>query len=1675
MAERKKKPAVDNATDLSTRLQAAEDSIDRVRAEADVRKTEQEKNLKKAKSDSRARARGSEKQRKEDERRADAETQQRLAELEYAADYRKKLQRERRKAEAEKREARIAAEEAARAARSAEIAELLEKERREARERSERAEALLNRVARAKEKPSEPVIQSEEAVPYSYETDTFDIKVVESPAPEAIAEADEQEETATPAVFAEAELAAEEAEPMAEAPEEESLSDSERFVVDITDDRMILNIDSDGSVYQIIEPEAEAAETEQSEPEEAPEEKKTERVVGDLPDVKLSENPVVAAIQQLGKRVYTTSTYRKYTDKSRNAIKEFDRIVSVKEEPISDADDCARAEASIEALSALAAIVEIRCDNLRVASRFGQKSAPKIKEKLLSDIERYNNKTSEFTIYTGEQLTRISRELPERIAKGSGVEIIPVLSKKSRYIEFSGEYGSEGTRVRIMSLGDFENRSSKANPDPEKKIIKKGTFSLTPVAASVTAAELLEGIYVTSIESYDDYRKIARYVEKSIEREIKKVNSKLSFTTEEGKLSKSLEKQRKAIEKLTDDIRDKMEVAKDRLFTTTLAVLEGKKAEFKNSEEVKSDVSREAEESEAKKKQLVLTLALRREKLIVAINMLAGALVTENSEKIEKAKSELHAEMISYNNAVALCAAANKINITPVLSTIVDKIVAGERYFDIPRLATLSELVETVGDVERVVCSFEKAQKTEKKIATIIKTEKTNASPKEKRGGLQMSQARFFIRDSAAESLFESFASGVGFSEGAVIGAAAPAASALAGGALAATAIAETATQDMTEAAIEAPMAEAAAEIAEQIPVEVNEAVAAAEASAVESAGESSLGEEFSFEPGVFAFDEGVSSDIPEEITEAAALEQLDAIEDDTAELLGDTAVQIPQALAEDIAELPFAEDIEEASLLEELVDEAPIEEIAPRMLLKTTLGEGGEEIVEELPFVEELIDDETNPTSFIGADSEQGYEPLNADDTLMPIDMSRLDDDLYSTDGEADIRIADPEVPDGAELEDGELPLSQGPIYPGNMVGNSGIFADDYEDPDDIATMPPVIEIEDNAENIDNDVLTNPTKRGLKKHLSYLFKKIKKAERERAKLGRKKRQEKSVVPKAKHIISILGVQKEIIDIYCNALTSCVEVGSKGQSRRIATTLRAELKRYNRFVKEYERLTDDRLTKASLDIPASILEGEDYQVLPKVKLREFEAPENGIVFDDGITEIADYDTGYLNDVVMTEKDLKHRLQSTERDIEKLHSDLDKKVREKRHAWGIDKTIIIAECFAIQKKLIDTYASNLHAACQVSSIKNIQQIKRDLAYEIKQYNRLVSEYRAVSGNKLTPASVNIPQDIIQGNVYTPVARVGCVHTGDDELGQEIASMSRNSYGVEDGDLGEAGRAAFRSKVVSQANKDLSLVTKRADYEISMLESERDILDYRFGKEPAQVRREKRDIARRIEKIRAKHKAALKYENNDNRRYYAAVTANPKTMNLRNKRADRTRIAALRSRIISLLNERDIVNGKLMALYAGTGEMINGSVNQTWRRVKNSAAAKSKKKQKELAKVVKALPITLNDKNRFYTLMNKKIDAESTIALTKYRMRKEKMHKDDKLLAKRDIKEMKNRANVLEKDVRALLKSTRGRIAEIEAGTAWIIAFFVTMVIIVAGIAVYFHYFGGSIMQILSAFS
>lgn len=1783
------KAGADNKADLAARLNAASGNIERVSADNVARQTEQKKNLKKRESDARVRAKGSEKQLAEDNKRRDAEAARRLAELEYAEDYRKKLQRDRRRAMAGAKEAKEAAEAKAREERSRQIAEMLESERREAKERGERADALLKMLARrnANDQPneeaesqpiagdnSEDKVTVAESAEIASEAEIFVSEEVSYTVTESVSDGyenmnnensdntvpEESEEAAPPA-----------AESYSDEEESSGAYQAEKIIIDVKDDRMLLNIGPDGSFYRIEDPKAEEKNAEKYE-------EVKEEVIGEYPDPKLSSDPVVAAIQTLGKSVYSTSTYRKYVDKSRAAIKEFRRISAdaAQNASIGSIDEGAAGAAMVESIKAAGRIIEIRCDNLRLASKFGQKSVGDISDELHKDIDRYNSRASEFTAYTGERLTRVSTALPARIADGTGLEVLPELTYSERYIEYNGQYGGESTRSYVITIGSQDEEPSVTR---ERSKGTAGTYVVNPVVPALTAEELLKGTYVYDTESYESYRYVAKNAARAIERAIKDISRGVDLAERENaKLTGRLEYHRKSIEKLLENMQLKINDAKDVMFRKTLAVLEGKRAKYAKDEK-KLELNRTYIEDEDRKRSIAVNIfALRREKLILAFNTLSAATVSDKAECVETAKVELVTEMGLYNKAAEDCSVVIGIPLTPVSASLADEMIEGKTCVDIPRIAILKELVETVGEESRVIgrcentsgaatCTFvikgQQSEKNEKAVG--------GAKP---RSGIKTVHGHFFIGGTASNGgalsgnaeCADALVTGAilagpmiaaGGGEGLDPGAAA--ATALAFGTAARVAgfpgvigsasdnsaadshveeIASDAVPNTIEAAPEsAIMPEAAyaaasteplsataeaAPVADVAPTEEIASIADVEpvaevapiADVAPAAEAASDGSEFAFTPGVFGFDnrseesEEIVSSVPEESIEMPeAIEEAPLTEEFVAPIaeesvtedvpLIDDAQPIEALSGEDPTEESFpvvskkspAFDIErtddssidfaeEADPIYDVDDtpeftdvpEAPIEEISPKKLLRTVRNADGDEKIVEEPYTEELVDDgegvdNTQPGDNLSGEMYNGPEP---------VDMTGIDE---SGAGKK-LKLVQLPPPEGAEGTDGavqgEIPNDEmGPVYPGNVIEHSD--SDKYVDPDDLSSLPDVIEIDDSADIADGDVLTNPTKRGLKKHLAYVSRKIKKAEHERSRLVRLKRAEKNVVPKVKYIISILGVQKEVIDWYCNALSAACDVGVKNKIRRIATRLRAEIKRYNKFVKEYERITDDRLTRASLDIPACIIEGDDYPIIPKVKLREFEAPENGVVYEDGITEIADVDVDFSDNIVMTEKDLKRRLQQSERELSKLHDELDQKSRDKHNAWGIDKTVLVAECFAIEKKIIDKLASDLHAACQVSAVKEIQSVKKDLAYEIKQYNRLVSEYRSTTGNNLTPASDSIPQDIISGKLYTPVARVGCVHSTDDELEAEIGLMSRNTYGVEDDDISESSRAAFRSNVIAQANKDLTFITRRADYRISMLESERDMLEYRFGKESSQVKREKKAITKIIEKIKAEHKAALRYENSDNRRYYAAVTANPRTMALRNRRADRTRVAALRSKIISLLNERDLINGKLMALYGGEGEGTLGSINQTYRRVKNNAAAKSKKKQKSLAKVVKSLPITIKDKERFYDLMNKKVDAESTIAFVKYRMKKGKLHKMDMLCAKRDIKELKSKVNRIEKDIKELMKSVKHRIAEVESGSTWLVAFMIVLVLIVAGVALYVHFFGDSIMQMLSVLS
>ncbi len=1741
--------------------------------------------LKAVEAAQRKRASEEEKKRLAEQKQARLAAEQKQAELEYAENYRRKLLKDRKRAEAQRkameREARERAEAMASEARAKAVNEILERERAEAQARSERATALLNRVTKCAVYDDEgnlklvdrsEVIGTREVAAFS---DSEDTAVPSEQTPEVSAEAVKEPVTAPMAEVGEQSAPAEDAEPSEEAvasekqPDEEAeqkligdvsahenaentegaesspapgehiasvSDDGERMILNISDDRFLLNISPDGLVTSNAGPAvAPSVESVKADPDASvrrvsPAEvlerdgtalsvKSNITVATDDGDEAIDDKivtraevmaggesitastPVVREIKLLGRAARTKSDFNKYLSESSRAIKKYSRQIASCDEAlnIENINLSNTTSLVVESMRAKAAIIEIRCDNLKNSVRFRLKNkVSEFSRELSRDIEEYNTRAAGYATYTGEQLTRISPTLPERIASGTGVEVIPVLSYREGFVEFTEQSEEQSSSTYVLNLPSSASQSVTLTPGGYKSRANRGVSKITPIYPAVTAEQLLLGAHVYDGNTYREYNKIRARANKELDSLIARL-----------------------------------------------------RASAKGEEQLSADT-------------LAEILALERERLLVAFNTLSASSATSSNRLIAQAKRELLDEMARYNKLADECSSAIGIKISPVRASMADDVLAGKTGVSIPRIARLTELVETVGDEQRVIGArdVENTGAT----CTIVINGAGSAAPKtegkkKRPGGIRTVIGHFFIggasgRSDSSDDELATLAGAAAIGAGAAMAIptaagvspeATIATAAVTGGALASAAMSEAKSDTAVKGDDNSDTEEEISALA------VANAAAADEENEAESESENNTPPVMPEELRPASYERSgaqrkpitVSADDMEK-AEREAAERIEKARAE-AEAASDEApiptshvepVADTEPVAEPIADAePAAEPVPEREALdtENTVPEAPEAEAAPakktaprryipepereyRDMPRETLPEEPiadepvtESMEEEAPeapindisakeqVTEELIDDGAEdyvPTPDDNDDDEADERPDVRVSLKGESDKeSRAEQSEEEPVGEAEplaedaepkkkkIRLVQKAPPkkEGAEGDDGtaataetEGQMGAAPVYPSNVINKSEYVDEDDYNPDDISNLPPVIEIDDTAEEIENDVLIKPTRAGLKKHLNYVDKKVKRLRRERERYARRKSREKSIVPKVKNLISVIGCQKQIIDWYCNAMSACCDVNDERRARKVGRRLKREIRLYNKFVKEYEKLTDDRLTRASLDIPKDILDGEDYQILPKVTFREAEGPEDGTVYSDGVTETADYVSEYSADIVMNQRDLNKHLSKSEREIAKLKRELDDKVKEKHGAWGVEKTLLMVDCLGIQKKIIDTMAENLRAACQVSALKKMQSIKRDLAYEIKQYNKLVDEYKATSGNKLTKASESIPKDIVLGNLYTPIPVVGCIYGrgSDDELNGEIAAMSRNVYGVEDDDESTASRAAFRSQVASQANKDLTMLTKRADYETSMLESERDMLSYRFGKEPGEVKALKRRIAKRLEEIRKTHKLALKYENSDNRRYYAVVTSNPKTMSIKRARVDRTRVALLRSKVIKLLNERDIVNGKLMALYSGIGMNLDGtSNNQTLRRVKNSAAAKSKKKQRSLAKFVKELPISTGEKTRFYNLMNSKVDAESTLALTKHRLRHEKLHSEDKLCAKQDVRDLKSKIRDLNRDINDLVKNVQGRIAVAEAGSSWYFAFVVVVLLIIAAAVAAIGFFGNEITALI----
>ena len=511
-------------------------------------------------------------------------------------------------------------------------------------------------------------------------------------------------------------------------------------------------------------------------------------------------------------------------------------------------------------------------------------------------------------------------------------------------------------------------------------------------------------------------------------------------------------------------------------------------------------------------------------------------------------------------------------------------------------------------------------------------------------------------------------------------------------------------------------------------------------------------------------------------------------------------------------------------------------------------------------------------------------------------------------------------------------------------------------------------------------------------------------------------------------LVESIAVEKQILIEICDDLAACRDSGDKKGAKAVAKELKGQIKTYNKLIGDYNKASGEKAPTVSTNLPEEILAGSNNYGIAHV----------------GKPVSSTVNAYNANISILNDKELKKYLSRSDRALENVRTRLATTAKQKDEATGYTKVLYIINCLTYERYIIERIAENLHVVNKLADKKRVKALKKTLTNEIKAYNALVDEYEVLTRSHLTRASESIPEDILAGKPFAAIPAIS--YTANDGTARnsdaDVAAVAAAAEAAVSGARAKKAHAkkskkaqkktALEEKVAEQANKDLSVITKGYDFKISLVEAQKDMSYYRFGKNTFDMKAVKKAANEKIKAAQKAHKLALKYEQKDNERYYAVITNDPVTMKAK-KRADRVKIASIRNEMMTLLNKRDELNSKLLSIYNGSEVTLDGvSVNQKWRSVRSDAAEKFINKNQKLAKQIFRLPASSGEKQRLYGVLNSSVEASSNLALSKYRLKtKEYKNAAEKKALNKDVKDMQKLINQNSKDIAWIIKKIQKR--------------------------------------------
>lgn len=529
---------------------------------------------------------------------------------------------------------------------------------------------------------------------------------------------------------------------------------------------------------------------------------------------------------------------------------------------------------------------------------------------------------------------------------------------------------------------------------------------------------------------------------------------------------------------------------------------------------------------------------------------------------------------------------------------------------------------------------------------------------------------------------------------------------------------------------------------------------------------------------------------------------------------------------------------------------------------------------------------------------------------------------------------------------------------------------------------------------------------------------------------------------KVELIIDALIVKKKVIDEACDSLVAATSCREKRICQDLKKNILLEIAYYNMLVDKYKELTGGVLTAASTSIPDDIMAGEDYQVLPLLSYTTEDLYE-----EQKVTNEAD---------VMSQKELAKYIRTVDASIANTKEDYAKAEKRIAATEGQEKVVAILEAMKLKKIIFESDIELLKATKQSDDKRAMAMAKSRLTFTARDYNALVDEYEKLAGNELTRASTTIADDILAGRSYVILPDITYTVRDPEDNEEKDYTAAKRDTNRRARQKAEREISALEVATREQGEKDVSVFAKAAAFRIALLESERDSLRIGFGKTTRDIKRRTKEINKEIDQIKKSAKAAAAFEEIDNARYYFTVVNEPECTEYPKKKVNVEKVKSVRKKIIQLLNDRDEINNKLISLYTGSEINADGTnVNQTYRRVKTQAAERLTKQDQKSAKKVHRLVATPDEKQNLYDLLNKRLDAKSSLAVISYRMRNEKLSRQDKKLIKADADNYAMIVNQCNADIDWNLKRIQKR-QKAKRGGGWAIALLLALIVIVGGV-------------------